>query len=245
MKLYPELKHLGLTDSDIRVYLSLLELGTTTISRLAKKSGVKRTTVYLIIDSLKQKGLVSASTKAGKTHFYAQDPRTLGDIMEERKRSIDKIIPQLLSFTNLLDKKPQIRYFEGNDGIKEVLRDALNYPGQEICMWYSDSYVHHFEPTFFLDYYIPKRKEKKISVRAILPDSEAVRKANESNVSHLKQVRMFPSGTYSMSIEIDIYGDNKIGILSFEEEFGLIIESKKIHDSLKSIFETMWMFGKS
>lgn len=245
MKSYPELKHLGLTDSDIKVYLALLELGTTTISRIAKKSGIKRTTVYLVIESLKQKGLISTVKRAGKLHFYAQDPRTLSEIMEERKKSIDKIVPQLLSFANALDKKPQIRYFEGVDGVKEALKDALEYPGQEICMWYSDSYVKDFETAFFTDYYVPKRKEKKIPVRAILPDNATIRKANENNVRDLRQVRMFPQDPYYIHIELTVYGDNKIGVISFEEKFALVIESVKIHDSLKSIFETMWMLGKS
>jgi len=34
---------------------------------------------------------------------------------------------------------------------------------------------------------------------------------------------------------------NKINIISYKEQFAVILESQVIHDSFKSIFETMWI----
>jgi hypothetical protein len=41
-------------------------------------------------------------------------------------------------------------------------------------------------------------------------------------------------------VEISLYGQTKIAVLSFEEKFGLIIESKDVFDTLKAIFELIW-----
>jgi hypothetical protein len=41
-------------------------------------------------------------------------------------------------------------------------------------------------------------------------------------------------------VEINLYGKRLIGIMAFEEEIGLIIESEKIYNTLKSIFEINW-----
>lgn len=230
----------GLSENESAVYLATLELGETIVSRIAKKAGIKRTTTYLVIESLKQKGLIMPIKKNKKSLFYAEDPRKLIEILERRKENLGKIMPQLLAFTNLIDKKPEIRYFEGVDGIKEIYRDSLKFPGQEMLTWYSDTYVTHFDENYFYDDYMPKRVAKKISVRAILPDNAAIRKLIQYDQQQLRRSKVVSSDTLQMSIELNMYGGGKVGIVSYEEQFALIIESKKIHDSLKSIFEMLW-----
>jgi len=59
----------------------------------------------------------------------------------------------------------------------------------------------------------------------------------------LRQSRLISTDIFKLKIEITIYGNNKVNIVSFQEKFALIIESSDIHDSLKSIFETMWVMA--
>ena len=242
--LYKQLEDAGLNETEAKIYLAALELGETSVSRIATKSGVKRTTVYLSMENLMKKGLMSAIKKDGKINYFAEDPRNLEQIMEERKKRIARLMPQLLSFTNLIDRKPTIRYFEETAGIKEVLKDVLNYPKNEACIMYSDSYITDFETTFFSDYYIPERIKKRIFVRKLLTQSEKLSAIDRTNVSLLQKTRFLPKETFNMEIEILIYGNDKVSIISFEEKIALIIESQKIHSSLKSIFETMWSIAK-
>lgn len=37
-----------------------------------------------------------------------------------------------------------------------------------------------------------------------------------------------------------VHGTNKVGVVSYDEEMAIIIESQKIHDTQKSFFETIW-----
>lgn len=239
-ELQKELLATGLSENESAIYLSALEMGETTVSRLAKKAGVKRTTAYLVLESLKEKGLISSLKKESASVFFAEDPKKLHDILEERQEKIDKIMPQLLAFTNMIDKKPEIRYFDGDEGIKEVYRDSLKYPDSEILTWYAQNFFTHFEENFFLEEYIPKRLKKKIWVRAILPDSKLIREWIKNDQEHLRKSKLISAEKYPISIELNVYGKNKVGIVSYEEEFAIIIESQKIHSSLKSIFEAMW-----
>jgi sugar-specific transcriptional regulator TrmB len=238
--LQKNLRDAGLTENEAAVYLASLEMGETSVSRLAKKAGVKRTTTYLVLDSLKEKGLINTIKKNKMLAFYAEDPRKIHEMLEKRKENIDKIMPQLLAFSNLIDKKPEIRYFDGTDGIKEVYRDSLKYPDREMLTWYSETYSTHFDEKFFFEDYIPKRIKKKIWVRAILPDNEIIRKLISSDEEHLRKSKLIAKEKYHISIEMNMYGNNKVGIVSYQEQFGIIIESQKIYDSLKNIFEIMW-----
>lgn len=240
--LYSQLQDAGFNETEAKIYLAALELGQTTVSRIARKSGVKRTTVYLSLENLMKKGLIS-SVKAESSHmFFAEDPRNLERMMEERKERITKLVPQLLAFTNLIDKKPQIRFFEGSDGIKEVLKDALNYPSQEILMFFSESYIADFGDEFFAGYYRPERIKRKISARALLPDNEEMRKVTENDEKNLRRSKLIDPNLFKIKFEMMIYGGGKVNIVSYKEKFALIIESVEIFESFKSIFETMWKY---
>jgi len=240
--LQKDLLEAGLSENEAAIYLAALELGETTVSRLAKKANIKRTTTYLVLDSLKSKGLITSLKKENASVFFAEDPRKLHSMLEERREKLDKIMPQLLAFTNLIDKKPEIRYFEGVEGIKDVYRDSLKYPGQEMLTYYSETYVAHFGEQFFLEEYIPNRVKRKISVRAILPDNETIRTLTRNNQKHLRRTKLISPDEYCISIELNIYGNNKVSVVSHEEDFGIIIESHRIYESLKNMFELMWKY---
>jgi HTH-type transcriptional regulator, sugar sensing transcriptional regulator len=233
-----DLKNAGLDKSEAKVYLAALELGETNISRLAKKSGIKRTTTYLVVESLGEKGLMVSVKKKNKTFFYAEDPRKIDDIMMEKKKAIDKIMPELLAFTNLIDKKPKIKYFEGKDAYKEVFRDVLKYPSGEMLGSFNEKFWDF--DNFFTDYFIPKRKEKKIWARILLPNKKGVEEIVKNAPDHFFQGKIVPSEKYNIDIEMVIYAKNKIGLVSYDEEISIIIESQKIFNSLKSMFEVIW-----
>jgi len=240
MALKKDLIDFGLTDNEAGVYLATLELGETTILRIAKKAGIKRTTTYLAIESLKEKGLINTIKKNKKTFFYAEDPRILEKKADEKKEAITKAIPQLLSITNLIDKKPAIRYFEGKEGMKAPLLDVLNYPNREVKVWYSEDYAHTIGQEFFDKIYIPTRIKNKIWTVAIHPDSPATREVNKNNPKELRKSKYITGRVFELPVEILIYGDRKVAIISLHEEISLIIESEGIHKSLRSIFELQW-----
>ena len=235
-----DLQEAGLNDKEAQVYLSLLELGETSIQRISEKSGIKRTTLYHIIDDLKNKALIGTTIKKSKKYFFAEDPRLIGKQMEERRKKFENILPELLSISNLIDNKPKIRYFEGAEGIKEVFRDTLNFPKQETLAWISMDAVKYFDMDWILKTYVPQRVEKKIWQRAIASDQPYIKKVKEDDQKQLRQMKLISSKEFPFEVEINLYGNSNVGIMSFEEQIGIIIESKKIHTTLKSFFELHW-----
>ncbi len=236
-----KLEKAGLSNKEARVYLAALELGETTIARLAQKSGVKRATVYLMVDSLKEKGLLSSVKKKNKDLYFAEDPRILEKNLEEKQEALHKMMPEILSIANFLDKKPTVRYFEGQSGMIETFQDMLNYPDQEILAWYNENFLMaEFYKTYFFERFIPARKKNKIWVRTILPDNAELRSFAKKGSAYLNQARFVTNAKFNLKSSIGIYGKNKVQISSYKDEIGMIIESEDIHDSLKSIFEVMW-----
>ncbi|HRY31145.1 MAG TPA: helix-turn-helix domain-containing protein [Candidatus Paceibacterota bacterium] len=234
-----KLKSFGLTEKEAKVYMAILELGETNVQRISNKSKIKRTTLYDILDLLKEKGLISSTIKNKKKYFIASDPRELESKLEERKTTIKSIIPYLLSITNLIDNKPKIRFFEGDEGIKEIYLDTLKYPDNPIWAWVTEEIWQVIDQDF-IDYYLNQRVKKKIWAYVIAPDKEQIQTYKSEDSRFLRQTRIDRGEGFSIQVEIDLYGENKIGVMAFKEKIGLIIESQKIFNTLKSIFDSAW-----
>lgn len=233
-----ELKNTGLSENEAKVYLAALELGETSVYRLAKKSGVKRTTTYLAVESLKEKGLMSSYNRNKIAICYAESPKKLSKRLEEKKNALDKILPELLAFTNLIDKKPKIQFYEGSEAYKEVFKDVLKYPDSEVLATFNEKFYNY--GAYFTDYFIPKRKEKKIWLRALFHDNPELNNLKLKEQELFLQSRLITSDKFQIEIEMVLYGKNKVGLVSYDEEIAIIIESQKIHNTQKSFFEVIW-----
>jgi len=239
-KITNELEKLNLNQKEAELYLAALELGEANIQQIAKKSGIKRTTAYDIIESLKVKRLITQIVRGKKTLFSAADPHNLEEVIEQQKHTLKRILPELLMVANALDSKPKVKFFEGQDGISDVYKDTLHYTNQELLAWVTNEAIDQFDVSFLNDYYLPRRIEKKIWVRAIAPDIEVMQNYKEVDEKSLRKTRLSDSSLFPVRVEINLYGKNKIGIMSFGEKFGMIIESQKIFETLQSIFEMNW-----
>jgi sugar-specific transcriptional regulator TrmB len=233
-----ELLDAGLSENEARVYLAALELGETSIYRLARKSGVKRTTTYLAVETLRQKGLMNSFVRNNVTICYAENPKKLADILEKKKESLNKVMPELLAFTNLIDKKPKIRFFEGEDAYVEVFKDVLRYPKSEMLGTFNERFWDWKK--YFTNHFMPERKKKRIWARILFRDKTDFKSVAQEMSEYLTQIKFVPSDKFNIEIEMVVYGKNKVGFVSYEEEIALIIESQKIHDTQKSFFETIW-----
>ncbi|OGI28664.1 MAG: hypothetical protein A2288_00785 [Candidatus Moranbacteria bacterium RIFOXYA12_FULL_44_15] len=234
-----QLEKLGFDPKEATLYLALLELGEAGIVEISRKSGLKRTTVYHILDDLKSRGLVSQNQKGKKVRYMAEDPHSIGQSLKEKEALFEKTLPELLSIANMFEKKPAIRYFEGLNGIKEVYNDELKHESSELLCWWAESYAI-FGDEFFYDYYVPERLKKKIWVRSIMPRNDAMAKYDANNEKELRQVRVADLEPTFAELEISLYGKSKVSIKSFQEKFALIIESRALFNTLKNIFELQW-----
>ncbi|MCW4005548.1 MAG: hypothetical protein NWF04_02970 [Candidatus Bathyarchaeota archaeon] len=65
------LSELGLTTSEAKAYIALLQNGKSTIDTISKTTGIHRTNLYKIIQSLENKNLVERELKASATRYRA------------------------------------------------------------------------------------------------------------------------------------------------------------------------------
>ena len=62
---------LGFSGNEIKVFLSLAEVGKSPASLIAKRVHIPRTTAYSVLDKLVERGVVSIEHKGSSTFYTA------------------------------------------------------------------------------------------------------------------------------------------------------------------------------
>jgi len=244
MDIKQALKQIGIDSKKADVYLACLEMGGATAYLIAKKAGLKRPTVYDIVNQLMKEGLAYKSIKGNIKYFSPADPEVLIKKLKEKEVLAKEILPQLQNLYNSPQTKPFIRYFEGEEGIKEMYEDSLRSlkKGEEILAYVGDDTLKNMPE--YADDYIKRRVEKNIRLRGIYKSFPEILKYIQSNQSQLRETRVLDEEYFPVSNETNIY-KNKIAIASYGTEmFGMIIESAEIARSQKAIFELAWRGAK-
>ncbi len=238
---------IGFSEHQAAVYMALLKLGRATVSEIARKAGINRTTGYDILDSLVEKGMVTISGKKPKQEYVAESPQRIGTYLEAEAERTSKqisiakeLIPELSSAHNVTDR-PRVMFYEGKEGLERVYEDTLT--SHEPIRGYANvEDMHNTLPNYFPRYYA-RRAEKKIMIRGIFPATPAALERTRHDAEETRESALIPADQYYFSPEIDIY-DDKVMIASWREKLGIIIQSKEVAEAMKSIYELAWAEAK-
>ncbi len=237
----------GLSRREASVYLSALELGRGTVTQISRKAGINRTTGYDILDRLAGNGLVRISGKEPKQEYVAESPDNILTLLQNRQKLLEKsiaaaedFIPKLKSIQKIEDR-PQIKFYEGIEGLKQVYEDTLT--SSEKIVAYA-KYEEMFEALGdYFPLYYKRRAQKGIPIRAIIPKTPMAIEQSTHDKEVARETAFVPPDDYSFSPEINVY-DNKVMIASWKEKLGIIIESAEIADAMKKIFNLAWAEAK-
>jgi len=217
-----ELRKLGLTEKQSLVYLTALELGYTSIQKIAQKAKISRPTTYEIVKSLKQKGLVSESKDKNKRYFIAESPDKLLGILriekkeiEEKEREFLRIISALKSKYFLGDKS-EIKTYKGKAEIESLFEDFLTTQSKKIYVLISNEKIWPL-------------KARQLSYQKITKRLGKIEILERKPIKH--DIPLFPG-------IIIIY--EKIIIIPNEKLTGILVENKILIDLIKSFFLHTW-----
>jgi len=245
------LKEAGLTDGETRVYLALLELGTSTIGPILEKSGITRSIIYRILEKLIKKGLVSYITKEKTRHYQASPPNKLLDYVESRekeiqqnKSKIQEMIPQLI-LKQKIAKKSEANMYEGFRGLitaYDKRYDKLKR-GDEVVLYG----LPPSQPEFHHAYWKKANaKLDKLGIRSRLLYHPAVTDENLKNRNSYKlcEARRMPLKMETPSW-VMVYKDvTLIAIPQGDMPFAFEITSQQVADSFRNYFEWFWKQSK-
>ncbi len=237
MELIKPLKDIGLNDKEARCYLALLPLNQATAYMVALRSGVKKPTAYVILESLVSKGFALKIPSQKKIKYMAKSPEECFAFASEKIKLAQEALPALMAIRNSISDKPKAYYFEGKSGLDLIDADILKIKSEVIAFTTPLFVMTENEKTSKA--YIKKRIATGIQARVIGQVSAEVADLKKMDKAELRQTRMLPAELFSSEVELGICGD-KVYVSNYKKKFGLIIEDKDISATLKKIFEVVW-----
>ncbi len=119
------LHHYGFSEKESQIYLTLLELGSSIASSLARRAGINRSTTYSILEDLKRRGIVTEIVRNEVKYYSAISPDQLFKKWEEKYELLKADLPSLLAVTNKLNNRTRTQFFEGLEGLKQIFEEVL------------------------------------------------------------------------------------------------------------------------
>lgn len=247
-----DLNKIGLTDGEIKIYLALLDLGESTRTKLAKKSGVSPSKIYDVANRLLEKGMISLVKKNGVIHFSATNPEKIKDYLDKRndeilkeKEVVNSIMPLLLSKYSKAKEETDIEVFYGWEGMKTSYQDLANsLENGDINYVAIASLGQNTEQSNrFYNRYFNWVKKRGYKQKIIFNDE--VRNFKERmefyNKNKKHEVRFLDSKTY---VEFNLYKDTLLIIMLLNNPIVLRIRNKEAADSFKVYFNALWSRAK-
>ncbi len=235
------LKAIGLSDNEVKVYLSLLKLGPSHVNALYEDTGIHRRNIYDVLNKLIEKGLVIYIMENKKRAFQAKNPERLLTYLEERKNIIEaqkenirNKIPELLS--RFEHSKPSIEaeVYRGDEGIKSLVDETLSC--KEILFIGSRAYIMERYPHYWAGY-----NKKRIKLR-IKWKGVSVHEMRGHRITREKTMnfRFLPKELTGPPNVIWIFGDTVANIVWTSTPIAFVIRDRNVAESYRRYFNFLW-----
>lgn len=232
------LEEAGLTQTEAKIYLILLEQGSSLAGSISRNTGIHRRSVYDAIERLVEKGLVSYIKTNNRKYFEAADPSRLIEIIKEKEEKITQILPELNNLKDRGQEKKETLFFRGKQSLKTVFDDQIQN-NEEILILGDNVDVNNILK-FYFPHFDRARKQKNIPIRMIITDemkdNSELAKIPLAQIKYVKK----PSGKTSFYM----YGSNCSIVVWEDEPKAILIREKAISQSLKDYFEILWRQAK-
>ncbi len=241
------LEKAGLTEGDSKVYLALLSLGETAVGEIEKKTSLQRTSIYFSLNKLIEQGLCSFNLKNNVKYFNASKPKQISELLEQRKKDFDLILPEINSLVNKENQEPGVGIFQGYNALRSVINHRIEIlkKGDEVLV-INPSNVQPLEKYKNLFHHHDLERIKKgISERLItnIKFKEIVKK--EYGKYKLRKDRFID---IESPISIIIYGDY-IQLATYKGESSepliFLVHDKELAKFYVHYFEVLWKSAKA
>lgn len=234
------LKEIGLTETEIKIYLALLSLGATSAGKIFDETVVHRKNLYDALNKLISKGLVTYVKENKIKFFQAKNPENILNYIEEQKSKIEekkneirKLIPELKEKFNSLAPEIEAEIYRGEEGIKTILKECLNY--KEILFIGATGDVENRLP-YFWPQYNKKREKLKCKWKLLLIHEAKNKPLTKSKYYEYKVLPKILSG---LNV-IYIYGDHVANVLWLEKPLAFVTKHKALANNYRKYFDYLW-----
>ena len=234
--MFEKLVHIGLTKTESKIYLMLIDISRAQAGVLSRKTGIHRRSIYDALDRLIEEGLVSYIVENGKRFYIPEDPKRVQQIIDQQKSEIDNILPALhQKFFEQKDKQETL-FYRGREGVKGIFEDQIR-DGNDVYIIGASHHIHN-HLKYYLPHYTNKRKKDKIKIHAIYAGDKHQEAIPFANVRYLPK-------SFQTLVSTNIYGDKAAIILWLPHDpVAILIKQPDIAKTFRKYFDVLWKIAK-
>lgn len=232
------LTSLGLSQTEVRVYLALLEFGPCKAGLLIKSTGLQNSVMHLTLGRLATQGIVSYIRRGKMKVYQAAAPDYLLKLLDGRRQRLVNLLPSLARLQNQ-SQLPEAEIYEGMNGLKNMCFKLIEDvgTGEDFLFFGFACPNKEYEQAVYEFYreYTFMRVERGLKLRGIA--HESMRQKFVSNNWPHSNIRFVKFPTLN---NISICR-NKVIIVPWEEtQTSFLISSKSFADNCRAYFENVW-----
>lgn len=237
------LEQIGLTKSEVKLYLTSLSIGSASAIQLGQKIGISRQMVYSLLPSLQEKGLIKQIEVGTRRYFQAMNPEVLLDRSENIKRKIEEIVPLLQTRQAENNAIPLITVYENPISMREWYRQFMKEAkkGEKLLIWATGNsdYWYRLDPDFY-DRYLDHADKIGVDTLMIAAFDDGVEE-HKNRVSRAHTQWKYVEKGWNKHSEKWIWRD-QICYLTIRENATnmIVIESKALAEIERFDFESIW-----
>ncbi len=246
------LQKIGLTEGETKVYLALLQIGSTTTGPIVDAAKVSRSKIYHILVRLIEKGLVTSIIKANTKYFQAADPQRLLDFLNTREKELQEnkkevlfLIPQLQLHKKMAVEE-EAEIYHGIEGIKTARELALKVLKkgdtfyclaankinlQALQVYWHDFHKRRAKIGIFAKYLIQEDSRQKMGFGSDYKDQNLLIESRYLD--------------HAGPVHIDIFGDYVVTCIMRGTYTSFLIKNKYVADYYRDYFEKAWKVAKT
>ncbi len=237
------LKNVGISDKEIAVYLYLLSVESALPMDIAKETRLKRSTVYVVLDFLKEKGLVFEIQRGKRSAYAAESPERIKFLLEELKlkteqsiKNIDAIMPQLKATLRRKGEPPLVKILEGEAAVQASMEELASNPAFRANLDYGIfpfELIHKLFSSRHLRQYIDFRIRDNKHFKVLYTSDEGEIPTDGEGQEAVR----IDNKLYPLSCDISIFEDEvRIHMLG-KDMHGILIKNQELAETLVSIFK--------
>ncbi|MFQ5620783.1 MAG: TrmB family transcriptional regulator [Candidatus Nanoarchaeia archaeon] len=245
------LEELGLTAGEIKAYLALLKLGSSSTGPLANESQVSRSKLYHILDKLEKKGLASHVDKSGVTYYQAVEPKKIHDLFRQKRDQLARLEEEFEAFLPKLEAQyeepgrvQKVTVYQGLKGLMTAHEHTYLKlkKGDEYCYLGIPKFQPEAQHLYWQRDHI-RRAKVGIKTRMLFNKDTARRVLANRNSYKGGDARYMPADIKTPAFFL-IYKDTVMIAIPSENPLAIEIISQEIADAFMAYFNSFWKLTK-
>ncbi len=242
-----QLIDLGLSDSEVTVYLAMIS-GVLTARDLVKVTSLKRPTVYYALGCLEKRGLISKTGLTGDKKFAVEPVTKLVTLAKEQvtaantlQQQLERSLPALAASVTAADQKPVVAFYEGIAAVKSVIMEMLYCHSRQVYSIVPKDNFFWQVGGQFVEQFMQERLRHDITTRNLweVPIAKTI---FSKYYQGRADVRILPSVMQqAFDSTIFLYDNKTLYVSSKKQSYCVLITSQEHTDTMRALFEGLWV----